>query len=114
MNISYRVFQEENGQYTFREVFSERDGQIITYSQSAVAPVGGSLNELAEEVALLQEALTHPVLMTTELDVEIAQRKKPERQGRKSISHAELLAKLGLDSDAPVEITELSVADPRN
>lgn len=114
MNVSYRVFQEENGQYVFREVFAERDGQIIAYSRNALTPVSGSLDELADEVASLQEAISQPVLTTRELDAIIAQGDKPVRQTRKPISHAELLAKLGLDTDEQVEISELSVAGQRN
>lgn len=114
MNVSYRVFQEENGQYVFREVFTEHSGQIIAYSRNALTPVSGSLDELADEIAALQKALVQPVLTTAEVDVEIAQREQPERQARRRTTHAELLAKLGLDKDEDERTTELSVAGQLN
>lgn len=114
MNVSYRVFQEENGQYVFREVFTEHNGRIIAYSRNALTPVSGSLDELADEIAALQRALVQPILTTAGVDVEIAQRDKPERQARKTISHAELLAKLGLDRDEDERANELSVAGQLN
>lgn len=96
MIITYRVFQEENGQFTIREVFYERDGPMITYSASPVTPIGGSLSELTQELAWVVEALAAPVLTLTEADAEIARQPSQPKQTGPNVSHEELVAKLGL------------------
>jgi hypothetical protein len=96
MIITHRVFREENGQYTIREVFYERDGQMITYSASPVTPIGGSLSELTQELARMVEALAAPVLAIAEADAEIAKQPSQPKHTGPNISHEELVAKLGL------------------
>jgi uncharacterized protein (DUF433 family) len=96
MIITYRVFREESGHFTIREVFYERDGQMIAYGATPVTPTGGSLNELTQELAWLVEALASPILTIAEADAEIAKHPPRPKQTGKNISHEELVAKLGL------------------
>lgn len=96
MIITYRQFQEQNGQHTIREVFYERDGQMITYSASPITPIGGSLSELTQELAWMAEALAAPVLTLAEVDAEIVKQPARPRHKGPTISHEELVAKLGL------------------
>src|SRR6185436_5032237 len=99
MTVTYRVFREENGQYTLREVFRENDGRIITYSRSPITPKGGSLADLAQEIEWLKEALALPVLTLAEIEAEMATQPPMPKRERKTISHAELMTKLGLTAD---------------
>ncbi len=99
MIVTYRVFQEENGQYTIREVFRERDGKIITYGRTPVMPKGGSLADLAQEIEDLKEALALPVLTLAEVEAETAAQPPMPKRERKTISHAELMQKLGFTAD---------------
>lgn len=107
MIVTYRMFEEANGQYTFRELFCEHDGRIIAYGKAPITPRAGSPRELGMELASLQEALTLPVLTIAEVEAAMAAQPK-KKQGHKTISHAELVKKLGLDtahvqqSDDPV------------
>ena len=98
MFVTYRMFQEENGQYTFRELFCEHDGRIIAYGKAPITPRAGSPRELGMELASLQEALALPVLTIAEVEAAIAAQPIKPKQGRKTISHAELVKKLGLDA----------------
>jgi hypothetical protein len=106
MIVTYRMFEETNGQYTFRELFCERDGRVIAYGKAPITPRGGSPRELAQELAGLQEALALPVLTVAAVEAIIAKQPPKTRQGRKTISHADLVAKLGLETgteaDEPV------------
>jgi hypothetical protein len=104
MIVTYRVFQEENGQYTFREVFYEHDGRIITYGKSPVTPKGTCLEDLAREIKSLQDALALPVTTIAEIEAEIAAQPVKRKQVRKTISHAELVKKLGLNP--PTKVSE--------
>jgi hypothetical protein len=92
------MFQEENEQYTFRELFCEHDGRIIAYGKAPITPRAGSPRELGMELANLQEALALPVLTIAEVEAAIAAQPIKPKQGRKTISHAELVKKLGLDA----------------
>jgi hypothetical protein len=99
MIVTYRVFQEENGQYIIREVFCERDGRIITYGRTPVTPKGGSLTDLAQEIEGLKAALALPVLTLVEVEAEIAAQPLIPKGERKIISHTELMKKLGFTAD---------------
>lgn len=103
MIVNYRVFCEQNGHYTIREVFYEQDGRMIAYGAAPLAPAGGSLNELTQELAWMVEALAAPVLAIEEVDAEIAKHPPRSRRSSKTISHEELVAKLGLPSEQTTE-----------
>lgn len=99
MIVEYRVFIEDNGQFTFREVFYQQDGKLIAYSQSPIMPRAGSLEELSEELILLKEALEQPALSLAIIEAEITSHSSPTPRRRKTISHEDLVKKLGLDRD---------------
>jgi len=103
MIITYRVFQEENGHYSIREVFYERDGHMISYSTVPTAPLGGSISELTQELAWMVEALASPVLTIAEAEAEVAKNAARPKQAGKTISHADLVAKLGLTDELTLE-----------
>lgn len=112
---NYRVFREEDGDYLIREVFYDNDGRILGCTEDAVTPFGQSIDELAQNIEWFKEALDLPVLTVAEVDVAIQEEiVRAASRPRKTISHAELLVKLGLDTDEPAETTELSVAGQRN
>lgn len=102
MIVTYRVFQEETGQYTIREVFYERDGRIITYGKSPVTPKGTCFEDLAREIKLLQDALALPAVTIAEIEVEMATYPAKPKSSRRAMSHAELVEKLGLNLPAKV------------
>ena len=99
MIVTYRVFQEENGQYIIREVFHERDGKIITYGRTPVMPKGDSVADLAQEIEGLKAALALPVLTLVEVEAEIAAQPPISKRERKTVSHTELMKKLGFTAD---------------
>lgn len=111
MIVTYRMFEEENGQYTFRELFCERDGRIIAYGKAPITPRASSANELGQELASLQEALALPVLTIAEVEAAIARQPPKDKQGRKTISHAELVKKLGLELKQDQATNTLALAN---
>jgi hypothetical protein len=96
---NYRVFQEANDDYIIREVFYADDGSIMGCTEKAVEPWGRTLEELAQDIDSFKEALTLPVLTLDDIP---AQQMKLDSQGegKNSISHAQLLSDLGLDSSS--------------
>ncbi len=97
MIVTYRVFHEASGQLTIRELFCEHNGRVITYGSSPVALRGGSVEELTQEIDVIKAALMLPILTTTEIDAEIAAQAPKPTRNRKTITHAELMTKLGLN-----------------
>ncbi|MBI3957722.1 MAG: hypothetical protein HY328_02845 [Chloroflexi bacterium] len=114
MNVTYRVFQEENGQYTFREVFTEHNGQVITYGRTPVMPIGESLDALAGEIEWFKEALLQPALTVEAMEQQIAKQSTTPKAPRKAISHAELMAKLELDKEDRQDAVELPMPSHAN
>ena len=43
---TYRIFRDQNGRYSIREVFYEQDGRLLNYGKNPVVPVGSSLEDL--------------------------------------------------------------------
>lgn len=43
---TYRIFRDALGRYSIREVYYERDGSMIRYSQEPVTAVDASLEDL--------------------------------------------------------------------
>ncbi|MBW4603301.1 MAG: hypothetical protein KME29_28000 [Calothrix sp. FI2-JRJ7] len=72
MSWTYRVFRDNQGRYSIREVFYNRDKKIINYSKAPVAVVGTSVQELMQLVEWFREAFDLPVLSLEEVDNEIA------------------------------------------
>ena len=99
---NYRVFREEDGDYVIREVFYDDDGAILGCTKAAVEPMGKSLDALAQDLSAFQEALQYPVLTAAEIDVAVAVRPM-QPKARRTISHEELVAKLGLRNELQVK-----------
>jgi hypothetical protein len=72
MSWTYRVFRDNLGRYSVREVFYERDGTVIGYGREPAAAVDASLEELIQLVNWFKEAFDLPVLSTEEMDAQIA------------------------------------------
>ena len=100
---NYRIFREADGDYIIREVTYGDNGEIIGCTKDAVEPMGRSIEELAQDLDAFQEALQYPVLTLAEVEAAIAKQPVKVAQKGKSISHAELIKKLGLESSIEQE-----------
>ncbi|MGK7929363.1 MAG: hypothetical protein AB4290_29675 [Spirulina sp.] len=69
---TYRVFYDNQGRYSIREVFYEQDGQIIDCSKIPVAVVGSNLEELMQLIQWFKDAFELPVLSLEETEAKIA------------------------------------------
>jgi hypothetical protein len=100
---TYRVLRDEQGRYSIRELYYERDGTLIEYSSVPAVALDGSLEELMRLIQWFQEAFDLPVLSTTELDQQLAA--QPTRRvatGQQNIPLRQVLA--GLEAEAePVQ-----------
>ncbi|MFL5802419.1 MAG: hypothetical protein ACJ8CR_11860 [Roseiflexaceae bacterium] len=92
---NYRVFREENGDYTIREVIYDDDGAVLGCTADPVEPYGQSLEDLARELEWFKEALTLPVLTLD--DMPPAPPARPPRDRSKNIPLDRVLAELELD-----------------
>lgn len=92
MTWNYRVFREAEGGYVIREVYYEDDGSIFACTQDAVNPFGETLEELAQDLKYLKQALKLPVL--TMADIPSPSHKKQKKARGKNISLDELVAEL--------------------
>ncbi|MEM9543218.1 MAG: hypothetical protein AAGA60_27480 [Cyanobacteria bacterium P01_E01_bin.42] len=95
---TYRVFCDNQGRYSIREVFYEQDGQIIDCGKIPVAVVESSLEELIQLIQWFKDAFELPVLSLEETEAKIAalsdRNPSPER-----IPLARAIAELGLKQD---------------
>ena len=71
---TYRVFRDQNGRYSVREVFYELDGTIIAYGKAPALPVGNSPEEVLQLIAWFKEAFDLPILSTETIDAQLAAR----------------------------------------
>ena len=90
----YRVFREDDGAYVIREVFYDDDGTLVGCTESAVEPVGESLEELAKDIDSFKEALTLPLL--TLADIPHTALREPGQDRSKNLSSEQVMAELGL------------------
>lgn len=90
---TYRVFCDNRGHYSIREVFYERDHTIICYS-NPVAIIGASVEELMQLVQWFKEAFDLPILSLEEADAQIKAR--PIQPDEPTISLQALREELGL------------------
>ena len=95
MTWDYRVFREDDGDYSIREVFYAEDGSIISCTADAVEPFGSTLEALAQSIEDFKAALALPVL--TLKDIPESSPELEKRRNGKTISHEQLRAQLGLD-----------------
>jgi hypothetical protein len=90
---NYRILHEPNGTLTIREVTYDMDGHILTCSRDSVALQAESIDQLLHLLEDVREALRLPILMNTDLP---SGENPPPVGEQVSISHAELIASLGL------------------
>ena len=100
MTWTYRIVRDEIGRYSVREVFHERDGTLITYSKTPVAPIGSSAEDLLHQMQSFRDAFELPILSIADLEAALSkQTKKSEKKAGANISLQELKAELGLESE---------------
>lgn len=95
---NYRVFREDDGDYTIREVFYDDDRCIAGCTENPVEPVGRSLEELAKQIEWFKEALGLPVLTLKDIpELASSDVAKAKHDRSRNISHQDLRAELGLE-----------------
>lgn len=98
---TYRVFRDNQGRYSIREVFYNKDNKIVNYSKAPVAIVGASVQELMQLVQWFREAFDLPVLSLEDIDNEISTQAYTNKSDRsKNISLKQVIAELSTDVDA--------------
>lgn len=101
MRWTYRVFRDNKGHYSVREIFYEQDGKILGYGKEPAAPIGSSLEDLLQQMKWFKEAFNLPVLSTEEVDAQIAaQPVRPETEPEKNIPLKQIKAELALEAEA--------------
>jgi hypothetical protein len=97
---TYRVFRDQTGRYSVREVFYEDDETLISYSKAPALPIGESSEEVLQLITWFKEAFDLPILSTEVVDAEIAARpEKPKPEQRSYLSLEELRAELSIETD---------------
>lgn len=100
MTWNYRVVRDEIGRYSIRELFHERDGTLITYSKTPVAPVGSSVEDLLQQMQSFRDAFELPILSVAELAAALPkQDKRAKKKTGENISLQQLKAELGLEPE---------------
>ena len=74
---TYRVFRDQAGRYSIREVFYEQDGTLLNYGKQPAAPLDSSFEDLMQLVAWFREAFDAPVLSLEAVEQELAARPQP-------------------------------------
>jgi hypothetical protein len=98
---TYRVFRDQAGRYSVREVFYERDGSIIGYGKALAALVGDSPEEVLQLIMWFKEAFDLPILSIEAIDEQIAARPAPlNRERRPSMSLQQVRAALSAEMDS--------------
>jgi hypothetical protein len=95
---TYRVFCDNQGRYSIREVFYEQDGQIIDCGKIPVAIVGSSLEELMQLVQWFKDAFELPVLSLEETEAKIA-KSSDRNPPQKRIPLEQAIAELKIKQD---------------
>lgn len=102
MTWNYRVFLEEDGDYTIREVFYDAEGAILGCTENAVEPVGGSLEELTQDIEWFKEALAMPVVTLADIPGPTSSGFKRTKDRSQNLSREQLVAELGLEEPSAV------------
>ena len=94
----YRVFEEEDGDFTIREVFYNDSGDPIGCTAEPVEPYGATLEALAQCLQDLQKALTLPVLHIADIPIG----SPPPVPTPNTLSSQDIRHKLGLATSNPL------------
>lgn len=96
----YRVFRDNQGRYSIREVFCEQDHTITSYSKAPVALIGASVEELMQLVQWFKDAFDLPVLSLEEVEAQVAKQKTQQSSTRsKNISLEQVITELTAETD---------------
>lgn len=83
-----------------REVYTEQDGALITYSKMPIAPIGGSAQDLLRQLQSFRQAFDLPILSIAELEAVLSQQEQPvSKPAGPRISLEQLKAEVGLEPD---------------
>lgn len=75
---TYRVFRDRQGRHSIREIFCDRNNQILKISKAPVSVVGSSAEELLQLLQWFKEAFELPILSLEETETQIAQQQPNE------------------------------------
>lgn len=100
MMWTYRVFRDQTGRYSVREVFYEQDGRLITYSATPVMPLGDSPEDIMQILTWCRAAFELPILSTEEVDATLVQRPSPATTPATHLSRDEVRAQLELCAES--------------
>jgi hypothetical protein len=90
---NYRVFKEDDGGLSIREVFYEQDGTVLACSEPVQAEAD-SIAALTTQLDAFQEALDLPILSLADVPAKTPASGRSHSQT--TLSHEAVLAKLGL------------------
>ncbi len=97
---TYRVFRDQTGRYSVREVFHERDGTLITYGKAPVTLIGDSPEEVLQLITWFKEAFDLPILSIEAIDAEISARPAPpNHEQRPDLSLEQVLAEFSAEAE---------------
>ncbi|OCQ95119.1 hypothetical protein AMR42_07955 [Limnothrix sp. PR1529] len=71
---TYRVFRDRQGRHSIREIFCDRNHQILKISPAPVTVVGSSAEDLLQLIQWFKEAFELPILSLEEIETQIAQK----------------------------------------
>jgi hypothetical protein len=110
INWNYRVFREESGDYVIREVFYNADGAIFGCTETAVEPLGSSLEGLAQDIEWFKEALTLPILTLADVPSRINPRRSIDKTKNFSTEQVRLEFGLGTPTVQQVDTPRYAIA----
>ena len=100
---TYRVFRDNQGRYSIREVFYDRDRTIINYGKEPATANDASLEDLQQLVRGFQEAFELPVLELEEVKKsldDVENQLKDDQKDRPNISLKQVIAELDKESES--------------
>lgn len=100
---TYRVFRDNQGRYSIREVFYDRDRTIINYGKEPATANDASLEDLKQLVRGFQEAFELPVLELEEVKKsldDVENQLKDDQKDRPNISLKQVIAELDKESES--------------
>ena len=59
---NYRLFEEQTGDFSIREVFYDEDGEITTVGGDPAMPVGTTEQELFKHLNLMLDCMNEPAM----------------------------------------------------
>lgn len=88
---TYRIFRDQKGRYSIREVFYENDGRLLSFGKQPVIPMGSSLEDLLQLVQWFREAFDAPVLSLDAVEAELATQPVTGKAEQLSAEHSQLI-----------------------